>query len=204
MYAYWITVNYREAYGIYACNGILFNHESPLRGETFVTRKITRGVAEISLGLQKKLWLGNLHAKRDWGHAKDFVEAMWRILQQPIPEDFVIATGITNSVRDFAIMAFARAGMEIIFEGDGINEKGIVVNNETGNGLKKGDIVVEVDERYFRLSEVDLLIGDATKAKQKLGWEPTYTLQQIINEMVDADLKYFRGQLLLKHTVKGN
>jgi GDPmannose 4,6-dehydratase len=204
MYAYWITVNYREAYGIYACNGILFNHESPLRGETFVTRKITRGVAEISLGLQKKLWLGNLHAKRDWGHAKDFVEAMWRILQQPIPEDFVIATGITNCVRDFAIMAFARAGMEIIFEGDGINEKGIVINNETRNGLKKGDIVVEVDERYFRPSEVDLLIGDATKAKQKLGWEPTYTLQQIINEMVDADLEYFRGQLLLKQTVKRN
>ena len=198
MYAYWITVNYREAYGIYACNGILFNHESPLRGETFVTRKITRGVAEIALGIKKKLWLGNLHAKRDWGHAKDYVDAMWRILQQPQPEDYVIATGITTSVREFATMAFARAGIEIEFTGQGENEKGVVVKNSTKQVLKPGDIVVEVDKRYFRPAEVDLLLGDATKAHQKLGWKPLYTLQQMIDEMVDADLKYFRGQLLIK------
>lgn len=190
MYAFWITVNYREAYNIYACNGILFNHESPLRGETFVTRKITRGVAEITLGLKNKLWLGNLHAKRDWGHAKDYVNAMWRILQLPKPEDFVIATGKSTTVRDFAIMAFARAGIEIEFKGIGVEEKGVVlkVNNSKTN-VKPDDIVVEVDARYFRPTEVDLLIGDASKAKNKLMWEPTYTLQQLINEMVDADLK---------------
>lgn len=199
MYAYWITVNYREAYGIYACNGILFNHESPLRGETFVTRKITRGVAEIALGMKKKLWLGNLHAKRDWGHAKDYVDAMWRILQQPNPEDYVIATGISTSVRDFATMAFARAGIEIAFEGSGADERGIVskiLNGDTP--VKPGDVVVEVDKRYFRPAEVDLLIGDAAKAKKQLGWQPTYSLQELINEMVDADMEYFKRQQLLQ------
>lgn len=201
MYAYWITVNYREAYGIYACNGILFNHESPLRGETFVTRKITRAVAEIALGLKKKLWLGNLHAKRDWGHAKDYVDAMWRILQQPEAEDFVIATGVSTSVRDFAAMAFARAGIEISFTGNGADEKGVVKSISNKEiALKPGDVVVEVDKRYFRPSEVDLLIGDATKAKQKLGWEPTYSLQALINEMVDADVDHFRNQLILNQS----
>jgi GDPmannose 4,6-dehydratase len=199
MYAYWITVNYREAYGIYACNGILFNHESPLRGETFVTRKITRSVAEIALGIKKKLWLGNLHAKRDWGHAKDYVDAMWRILQQPEPEDYVIATGISTSVRDFALLAFKRAGIEITFKGSDADEKGVVKKLLlAGTGLKEGDVVVEVDKRYFRPSEVDLLIGDATKAKQKLGWQPTYSLQEIVNEMVDSDMEHFRRLQFLK------
>jgi len=199
LYAYWITVNYREAYGMYACNGILFNHESPLRGETFVTRKITRGVAEIVLGLKNKLWLGNLDAKRDWGHAKDYVEAMWLMLQQNEAEDFVIATGVTTSVRDFVKMAFAHAGVKIEFAGNGETEKAIVVSVSTPEiRLAKGDVVVEVDKRYFRPTEVDLLLGDASKAKQKLGWSPKYTLNELVKEMVHADIENFRKDVVLK------
>lgn len=199
LYAYWITVNYREAYGMYACNGILFNHESPMRGETFVTRKITRGVAEIVLGLKKKLWLGNLEAKRDWGHAKDYIEAMWLMLQQDQPEDFVIATGVATSVRDFVKMAFAHAGVNIEFEGKGELEKGVVVNVSIPDiTVRKGDVVVEIDSRYFRPTEVDILQGDASKAKQKLGWSPKYTLQEIAKEMVEADIENFRKDVILK------
>ena len=199
LYAYWITVNYREAYGMYACNGILFNHESPLRGETFVTRKITRGVAEIVLGLKKKLWLGNLDAKRDWGHAKDYVEAMWLILQQDEPEDFVIATGVTTAVRDFVKLAFAHAGVMVDFEGEGEKEKGIVKEVSLPDiPLRRGDVVVEVDKRYFRPTEVDLLLGDPTKAKQKLGWTAKYTLSELVKEMVEADIENFRKDVILK------
>lgn len=199
MYAYWITVNYREAYGMYACNGILFNHESPLRGETFVTRKITRGVAEIVLGLKKKLWLGNLDAQRDWGHAKDYVEAMWLMLQQDQPEDFVIATGVTTPVRDFVTKAFGHAGVSIAFRGENEEEVGYVTAvTNPGIKLQAGDIVVEVDKRYFRPTEVDLLIGDASKAKEKLGWSPRYTLDELIKEMVDADIELFRKSILLQ------
>jgi len=199
LYAYWITVNYREAYGIYACNGILFNHESPLRGETFVTRKITRGVAEIVLGLKNRLWLGNLDAKRDWGHAKDYVEAMWLMLQQQEPEDFVIATGITTSVRDFVKMAFAHAGVNIEFEGKGEREKGIVTNVSIPDiAVRRGDIVVEVDSRYFRPTEVDKLQGDSSKAKQKLGWTPRYSLTELAKEMIEVDLEHFRKDIILK------
>jgi GDPmannose 4,6-dehydratase len=199
LYGYWITVNYREAYGMYACNGILFNHESPLRGETFVTRKITRGVAEIVLGLKKKLFLGNLDAQRDWGHAKDYVEAMWLILQQEQPEDFVIATGITTAVREFVKLAFGHAGVTIRFEGEGVNEKGIVAEvNDTDAKVSVGDIIVEVDERYFRPTEVDLLLGDPAKAQQKLGWKAKYTIDELAKEMVDADLEHFRKEVLLK------
>jgi len=201
LYGYWITVNYREAYGMYACNGILFNHESPLRGETFVTRKITRGIAEIVLGLKKKLFLGNLDAKRDWGHAKDYVEAMWLILQQEQPEDFVIATGVTTAVRDFVRLAFAHAGVEVSFAGDGIKEKGIVTNvTNTDVKVAKGDVVVEVDERYFRPTEVDLLLGDPTKAQEKLGWKAKYTLEELAKEMVEADIELFRRDVLLKES----
>lgn len=199
LYAYWITVNYREAYGMYACNGILFNHESPVRGETFVTRKITRGVAEIVLGLKNKIWLGNLDARRDWGHAKDFVKAMWLMLQQDTAEDYVIATGITTSVRDFVKLAFARAGIEVAFQGEGINETGIVTSVQAGiDSIKPGDVVVEIDERYFRPTEVDILLGDASKAKKQLNWEPEYSLQQLVNEMVDADIELFKKTVLLK------
>ena len=199
LYAYWITVNYREAYGMYACNGILFNHESPVRGETFVTRKITRAVAEIVQGLKTKLWLGNIDAKRDWGHAKDYVEAMWLMLQQPEPEDFVIATGTTTSVRDFVRLAFMHAGVDVGFEGEGVNEVAIVraVNNPDCKA-NIGDVVMEIDPRYFRPTEVDLLLGDATKAKEKMGWEPKYTLDQLVKEMVDADMEHFRKEALLK------
>ena len=198
LYAYWITVNYREAYGMYACNGILFNHESPLRGETFVTRKITRGVAEIVLGLKNKLWLGNLDAKRDWGHARDYVEAMWLMLQQDQPEDFVIATGVTTAVRDFVKLAFAHAGVSIEFEGEGENERGVVSMVSLPEiPLKKGDVVVEVDKRYFRPTEVDLLLGDATKAKQKLGWSAKCTLSELAKEMVEADIDHFRKDVIL-------
>jgi GDPmannose 4,6-dehydratase len=198
LYAYWITVNYREAYGIYACNGILFNHESPMRGETFVTRKITRGIAEIVLGLKNKLWLGNLHSKRDWGHAKDYVEAMWMMLQQPVPEDFVIATGVTTSVRDFVILAFGHAGIQVAFEGEGVHEKGIVKQVDSPESkVKAGDVVVEVDKKYFRPTEVDLLLGDATKAREKLGWSPRYTLDELAKEMVTSDIEHFRKEVLL-------
>lgn len=199
LYAYWITVNYREAYGMYACNGILFNHESPLRGETFVTRKITRGVAEIVLGLKKKVWLGNLDAQRDWGHAKDYVEAMWLILQQDKPEDYVIATGKTTTVREFVRMAFSHAGVEVEFSGKGVKEVG-VVTKITGDikDLNIGDVVVEVDERYFRPTEVELLLGDPTKAKEKLGWEAKYSLEELVKEMVDSDIDHFRKDVLLR------
>lgn len=201
LYAYWIVVNYREAYGMYTCNGILFNHESPLRGETFVTRKITRGVAEIVLGLKKKLWLGNLSARRDWGHAKDYVEAMWLMLQQKEAEDFVIATGVTTSVRDFVRMAFAHAGVEIAFEGREERERAIVTKvADPDIHLVKGDVVVEVDKRYFRPTEVDILQGDASKAKQKLGWSPKYSLNELIKEMVRADIENFRKDVILKES----
>ena len=198
LYAYWITVNYREAYGIFASNGILFNHESPLRGETFVTRKITRGVAKIGLGLQEKLYLGNLDARRDWGHAKDYVEAMYLILQQDTPEDFVIATGTTTSVRDFVRMAFAELGIQVEFKGTGLQEKGIVVactNPEYLVELNK--VVVEVDPKYFRPTEVELLIGDPSKAQEKLGWMPKYDLNQIVKEMVIADTELFQKEKFL-------
>jgi len=199
MYAYWITVNYREAYGMYACNGILFNHESPLRGETFVTRKITRAVAKIGLGLQQQLFLGNLDAKRDWGHAKDYVEAMWLILQQEEAEDFVIATGVTTTVRDFVKMAFAEIGVEVAFKGEGKEEIGYIVKcNNPEYLLLEGREVVAIDPRYFRPTEVDLLIGDPTKSKTKLGWEPKYDLQALVSEMVRYDLEEFRKNQLLK------
>lgn len=199
MYAYWITVNYREAYNMFACNGILFNHESPLRGETFVTRKITRAVAKIALGLQHKLFLGNIDAKRDWGHAKDYVEAMWLILQQDKPEDFVIATGETNSVRDFVKMAFREIGVEVKFKGKGLEEKGYVVSCSNPDYLlMEGKEILAIDPRYFRPTEVDLLIGDPTKSKTKLGWKPKYDLQTLVSEMVRADLEVFRKNQLLK------
>jgi GDPmannose 4,6-dehydratase len=193
MYAYWITVNYREAYGMFACNGILFNHESPLRGETFVTRKITRAVAAIALGLQDKLFLGNLDARRDWGHAKDYVEGMWRILQQDVPEDFVLATGITTPVRDFVKMAFEEAGILVEFRGEGIDEKGYVVSSSNPDfTLAAGTEVVAVDAEYFRPTEVDLLIGDPAKAKSKLGWTPKYDLAMLVKEMVASDIEIFK------------
>jgi GDPmannose 4,6-dehydratase len=201
LYAYWITVNYREAYGIYACNGILFNHESPLRGETFVTRKITRAVARISMGLQETLYLGNLDAQRDWGHAKDYVEGMWRMLQQDTPEDFVLATGITTYIRDFVRMAFGEVGVELSFTGEGVNEVGVIckITNNQDHGMKLGQVVVKVDPRYYRPTEVDLLIGDATKAKTKLNWVPTYTLAEMIKEMVAADIIVFKKEQLLQN-----
>lgn len=190
LYAYWITVNYREAYGMFACNGILFNHESPVRGETFVTRKITRGVAEIVLKKKTTLYLGNLNAKRDWGHARDYVDAMWRILQQNKPEDFVIATGITSTVRDFVIKSFAYCGIELRFEGEQEEEKAFVVNcNHPDYQLPAGQNVIAVDKRYYRPTEVDLLLGDATKAKVKLNWQPACPLDQLVEEMMEADIK---------------
>ncbi|WPV00234.1 GDP-mannose 4,6-dehydratase [Mucilaginibacter sp. cycad4] len=199
LYAYWITVNYREAYGMFACNGILFNHESPLRGETFVTRKITRGVAKIAMGLQDKLYLGNLDAQRDWGHAKDYVEAMYLILQQETPEDFVIATGITTYVRDFIRLAFAEVGINIEFKGEGVAERGYVVSCDNPlYQLAAGTEVVAVDPKYFRPTEVELLIGDPTKCQQKLNWKPKYDLQGLIKEMVAADVELFEREKLLK------
>jgi GDPmannose 4,6-dehydratase len=199
LYAYWITVNYREAYEMYACNGILFNHESPLRGETFVTRKITRAIARMSLSLQERLYLGNLDAKRDWGHAKDYVEAMWLMLQQEKAEDFVIATGVTTTVRDFVRMAFKEIGVTVEFSGEGIQEIGVVKTiNDTKVGLKVGQKVVEVDPRYFRPTEVELLIGDPEKAKTKLNWTPKYDLQALVSEMVQSDVELFKKDQLLK------
>ena len=195
LYGYWITVNYREAYDMFAVNGILFNHESPLRGETFVTRKITRGVSQIVLGQEKKIYLGNLDAKRDWGHAKDYVEAMWLILQQEVAEDFVIATGITTTVREFIKMAFAEVGVDVDFKGEGVEEKGYVVAcSNPAYQLEKGSIVVEVDPRYFRPTEVELLIGDPTKAKEKLGWKLKYDLPALVKDMMQADVKLFSAQ----------
>lgn len=201
MYAYWITVNYREAYGMFAVNGILFNHESPLRGETFVTRKITRAVAKIALGMQEKLYLGNMDAQRDWGHAKDYVEAMYLILQQEKPEDFVIATGITTPVREFVRMAFAEVGIEVEFQGSEEKEKAVVVAcNNPDFQVEIGKEVVGVDERYYRPTEVELLIGDPTKSKTKLGWEPKYTLPMLVQEMVEKDVELFRKERLLKES----
>jgi len=201
LYAYWISVNYREAYDMYVCNGILFNHESPLRGETFVTRKISRGVAKIVLGMESKLWLGNLQAKRDWGHAKDYIQAMWMMLQQPAPDDYVVATGMTTTVREFVKKAFACCGIEIGFEGEGEKEKGKVINcTDPRYQLKPGTEVIAVDERYYRPTEVDLLIGDATKAKEKLGWEPTYTLDELVNEMVESDIELFNREQTLRNS----
>jgi GDPmannose 4,6-dehydratase len=199
MYAFWITVNYREAYGMFACNGILFNHESPLRGETFVTRKITRGVAKIALGLQDKLWMGNINSKRDWGHAKDYVEGMYLILQQDEPEDFVLATGVTTEIREFIRMAFFEVGIVINFKGEGINEKGYVAAcNNSAYQLPIGKEILAIDPTYFRPTEVDLLIGDPTKANTKLGWKPKYTVQTLCAEMVAADLELFKKEQLLK------
>lgn len=184
LYAFWITKNYREAYGMFACNGILFNHESPLRGETFVTRKITRAVAKISLGLQEKLFMGNIDSERDWGHAKDYVEGMWRMLQHNEPDDFVLATGKKITVRKFIELAFAEVGINIEWQGKDVNEKGI--------DKKTGKVLVEIDEKYFRPAEVDLLVGDASKAKAKLGWEPKYTVEELLKEMVQSDLTIFK------------
>ncbi|HEX8548543.1 MAG TPA: GDP-mannose 4,6-dehydratase [Cytophagaceae bacterium] len=199
LYAYWITVNYREAYGMYACNGILFNHESPIRGETFVTRKITRAVAKISMGLQEKFYLGNLDSQRDWGHAKDYVEAMYLILQQDVPEDYVIATGVTTTVRDFVRMSFAEAGIEIEFKGEGVNEKGYVVKcNNPDYSVEIGKEVLAVDPRYFRPTEVELLIGDPTKSKTKLGWKPKYDLQGLVKDMMASDLKLMKKNKYLQ------
>lgn len=201
LYAYWITVNYREAYNMFAANGILFNHESPLRGETFVTRKITRGVGKIALGLQDKIFLGNLDAKRDWGHAKDYVEAMWLIVQQDKPEDYVIATGVTTSVRDFVRMAFAEIGVELEFKGKNEKETAIVAaSNNPDYHVEVGKEVVAVDPRYYRPTEVELLIGDPSKAHNQLGWKPKYNLEMLVKEMVEADVELFRKEKLLKES----
>jgi len=200
LYGYWITKNYREAYNMFACNGILFNHESPLRGETFVTRKITRAVARIALGMQDTVYLGNIDAKRDWGHAKDYVKAMWLILQQNVAEDFVIATGETTTVRDFIKMSFQEVGIEVEFSGKAESEIAVVKSsNNPEFKLKAGQVVVKIDPRYYRPTEVELLIGDPTKAKQKLGWELEYDLSALVKDMVWADIDLFkRDQLLLK------
>jgi GDPmannose 4,6-dehydratase len=198
LYAYWITVNYREAYGMFACNGILFNHESPLRGETFVTRKITRAVARIALGLQDTLYLGNMDAQRDWGHAKDYVEGMWLMMQQEEPEDFVLATGITTRIRDFVIQAFEQIGVSLEFEGEAENETAKVKSCSGEYKITEGNIVLRVDSRYYRPTEVDLLIGDAGKAKEKLNWQPKYTLKEMISEMVESDLLLFKQNRFLK------
>lgn len=205
LYAYWIMVNYREAYGMFASNGILFNHESPQRGETFVTRKITRAVARIALGMQKELYLGNLSAKRDWGHAKDYIQAMWLILQHSKPDDFVIATGITTEVREFVRMAFAETGVTLVFKGSGVDEVGIVDSvssdskyRDINKFVKAGDVVVKVDPRYFRPTEVELLIGDSTKARNLLGWKPEYDLPKLVAEMVNSDLKLMKKDRYLR------
>jgi GDPmannose 4,6-dehydratase len=199
LYAYWITVNYREAYGIFGVNGILFNHESPRRGETFVTRKITRAVARIAQGTQKRLFMGNIDSRRDWGHANDYIEAMWLMLQQDVPQDLVIATNVTTTVRDFIVKAFARVGVELEFKGKDADEKGYVksVSEDIAN-VKVGDLLIEIDPRYYRPTEVELLIGDSTKAQTTLGWKPKYDLDALINEMVDADLALAKKELLTK------
>ncbi|MDP6179617.1 MAG: GDP-mannose 4,6-dehydratase, partial [Desulfatiglandales bacterium] len=204
LYAYWICVNYREAYNIFASNGILFNHESPIRGETFVTRKITRAVARIKLGLQKKLYLGNLNAKRDWGHAADYVRAMWLMLQQANPDDYVVATGEFHSVRDFAELAFREIGVEIQWRGSGVDEQGVVSHRGgdggNGSGIKVGEVVVEVDSRYFRPTEVEILLGDASKAKEELGWEPRISFAEMVSQMVKEDLEEASRDQLCKES----
>ena len=200
LYAYWAAVNYREAYGIFACNGILFNHESPIRGETFVTRKITRAVSRISLGLQDKLYLGNLSAKRDWGHAKDFVKAMYLMMQQDVPDDFVIATGKSTSVRDFARKAFDCVGADLEFRGEGAEEKGYISKmHNAGNSMHEGQCVVEVDPHYFRPTEVEELLGDPSKAKLKLGWVPEISVDDLVKEMMQSDLKQMEKEQYLKN-----
>ena len=207
LYGYWITVNYREAYGMFASNGILFNHESPIRGETFVTRKITRATSRILLGQQEQVFLGNLDAQRDWGHAKDYVEAMWRILQVDEPDDYVVATGITTTVREFVKMSFAEAGVILRFEGEGENETGIIDSIDTSkvesfgaslSALKPGNTVVRIDPKYYRPTEVELLIGDPAKAKKKLGWEPKYDLPALVKDMMRSDMKLMRKEQYLK------
>ena len=209
LYAYWITVNYREAYGMYACNGILFNHESPIRGETFVTRKITRAIARMCLGLEDCLWLGNMNALRDWGHAKDYIEMQWLMLQQEKPEDFVIATGHQTSVRDFVHLAAKEAGIAIEFSGSGLEEVGVVASvdmerlrratgRESGCGLKPGDIIVRVNPRYFRPTEVETLLGDPANATRKLGWKPTTTIEELVSEMVREDLQLAQRDAICK------
>ena len=198
LYAYWITVNYREAYNMYACNGILFNHESPQRGETFLTRKVTRAAARIALGLDTCLYVGNLNAQRDWGHAKDYIEGMYLMLQQEKPEDFVLATGITTTIREFVKMTFAELGIELGFKGKDDNEEGYVVKNTGTYNLKEGQVLIKVDPKYYRPTEVDLLIGDPTKAMTKLGWKPKYDLAALVKEMVASDLEIFKKELLLK------
>lgn len=190
LYGYWITINYRESYDIFAVNGILFNHESPRRGETFVTRKITRAAVRIKLGIEDKIYLGNLDAKRDWGHAKDYVEGMWRVLQQDKPEDFVLATGVTTTIRDFCNMTFKELGITIEWQGEGVNERGI--------DKATGKTIIEVDPKYFRPTEVDLLLGDCSKAREKLGWVPKYDLQALVQEMVQEDLKEAEKEVFLK------
>ncbi|MCW3082305.1 GDP-mannose 4,6-dehydratase [Segetibacter sp.] len=200
LYAYWITVNYREAYNMFACNGILFNHESPLRGETFVTRKVTRAAAKIALGLQDVLYLGNLNSLRDWGHAKDYVEGMWRILQHDVAEDFVLATGITTSIRDFVKIAFRHVGIELEFKGTNEDETAVVTACTGECRIAVGTTVVKVDPRYYRPTEVELLIGDASKAREKLGWTPVYTMEKLAEEMVAADLELFKREVLLKQS----
>ena len=193
LYAYWMVVNYREAYGFHASNGILFNHESPVRGETFVTRKITRAVAAMSRGLQDRLWLGNLDAKRDWGHARDFVEGMWMMLQQDVPEDYVLATGVTNTVRTFAEMAFRETGIDLHWRGEGVDEKGFDPRN--------GKVLIEIDPRYFRPTEVDLLLGDPSKARQQLGWSAKTPLSDLVREMVASDLAEIDARIMRPHVV---
>ncbi|MHA8087405.1 GDP-mannose 4,6-dehydratase [Aquirufa sp. Wall-65K1] len=198
LYAYWITVNYREAYNMFACNGILFNHESPQRGETFVTRKITRAAAKIVLGMEDCLYLGNLDAKRDWGHAKDYIEGMYLILQQEKPEDFVLATGITTTIRDFVKMSFAELGIEIGFRGENEAEEGYILSNKGEYPLEVGKVIVKVDPKYYRPTEVDLLIGDPSKAMKKLGWKPKYDLPALVKEMVASDIQLFKKEDFIK------
>lgn len=197
IYGHWMTVNYREAYGMYACNGILFNHESPLRGETFVTRKITRAAVRIALGLQKDFFLGNLDAKRDWGHAKDYVEAMWLMLQQDQAEDYVIATGVTTTVRDFVIQTFEKLDVKLTFENQGVEEIGKISSSKT-YPLSEGQVILRIDPRYYRPTEVDILLGDPSKAKEKLDWEPKYDLNSLVEDMVTSDLELFKREKILK------
>ena len=195
LYAYWITINYREAYNIFACNGILFNHESPRRGETFLTRKVTRAVSQIALGQLDCFYLGNLNSKRDWGHAKDYVNGMYLILQQDKPDDYVFATGITTTIRDFVILAFRKLEIEIEFSGFGENEKAVIISNKGNHNIKIGQVVLKIDPKYYRPTEVDLLVGDPTKAQSQLGWKPEYDLNMLIAEMVESDYAYFKNKI---------